>query len=223
MVRKEITIGDNKYKTQKECEEDVRQKLQATGITESVLKKAPDMYEFLLLLCQRHPRQEDKLKNIIDFEIRSEPDAKGNALAINIINNDNTITEISWGKCVTRKSESSETKFSKALRECVQSQIDKYRNNLDKNDLKCFICESSLTIQRYDIDHVVHFKKLVEDFIQMHKIVIPDEYDKNSKFRPVFRSSDRDIADMFYAYHQEHAILRPLCSPCNLKREKYKK
>lgn len=219
MVRKEITIGDNKYKTQKECEKDVRQKLKGTGITESVLKKAPDMYEFLLLLCQRHPQQEDKLKNIIDFKIRSEKDA----LAINIINYDKSQTTISWTTCVTGKSESSKTKFSKALRECVQTQIDKYRNNLNKNDLKCFLCANSLTIQRYDIDHVVHFKKIVEDFIQMHKIVIPDEYDKNSKCRPVFRSCDRDIADMFYAYHQEHAILRPLCSPCNLKREKYKK
>ena len=71
MVRKEITIGNTPYKTQKECMEDVRQRLDKIKITKSVLKTAPDMYEFLLLLCQRHPRQEDKLKNIIDFEINT--------------------------------------------------------------------------------------------------------------------------------------------------------
>ncbi len=72
MTRKHIIIGNNIYKTQKECENDVRTKLIEMGITKSVKNKSSEIYNFFVLLCKRHPHQEEKLKNIIDFEIKQD-------------------------------------------------------------------------------------------------------------------------------------------------------
>jgi hypothetical protein len=56
MTRTDIAIGNNTYKSQKDCENDVRHKLIEIGITKSIKNQSIDYYNFFIDLCKRHPR-----------------------------------------------------------------------------------------------------------------------------------------------------------------------
>jgi hypothetical protein len=223
MTRKYIIIGNNIYKTQKECENDVRTKLIEMGITKSVKNKSSEIYNFFVLLCKRHPHQDEKLKNIIDFEIKQDAlNKKG--LALNIINSDETTTEISWRICVTGKGHTPEQLYNMALRQTISSQIQTYREKEDTDISICSICKKCLTDKIFHIDHEIQFAKLVDDFTYLHNITIPSEYNKlHVTFERTFTTNDEWIGNLFYDYHLQHAKLRVLCERCNLTREKYKK
>lgn len=62
MTRKNIIIGNNIYKTQKECEIDVRNRLIEIGIAKSVRNNSIENYNFFIDLCKRHPHQNEKLR-----------------------------------------------------------------------------------------------------------------------------------------------------------------
>lgn len=220
---KNIIIGNKKYKTQKECENDVRNKLIEIGITKSVKDKSLDIYNFFVDLCKRHPHRDEKLKNVIDFEIKQDAlNKKG--LALNIINNDRTTTEISWRLCVTGKGHTTWQLYNKALRQSISSQVQSYREKEDTDISICSICNTGLKDKLFHIDHEIHFAKLVNDFTNLHNITIPIKYDKLPiTFERTFITNDEWIGNLFYNYHLEHAKLRVLCEKCNLTREKYKK
>ena len=81
-------------------------------------------------MCKRHPHQNEKLKNVIDFEVkRGALNKKG--LALNTINNDGTTTEISWRICVTGKGHTPEQLYNLALRQKISAQIQSYREKKD--------------------------------------------------------------------------------------------
>ena len=111
-----------------------------------------------------------------------------------------------------------------ALRYTISSQIQSYKEKEDTNIYICSICENSLKNKMFHIDHEIHFAKLVDDFTNLHKIIIPIEYEKIPiTFERNFTTNDKWIGNLFYDYHLENAKLRVLCEKCNLSREKYKK
>ncbi len=221
MVRELIIIGNKTYKSQKELETDVRKNLLEVGITKSVKSKSIEKFEYFKNVCKRHPKQEDKLKNIVDFEIKQDVlNKKG--LALNIINNDGTETEISWRKCLSGKNQTVETQYNMALRQSISSQILEFKRN---NDLSvCKICNESLIDKSIHIDHEIHFAQLVNDFTKLNNITIPTEYNKIPiTFEKIFIPKDEWIGKKFYDYHLQNSKLRVVCEKCNLTREKYKK
>jgi hypothetical protein len=223
MTRKNIIIGNNIYKTQKDCETDVRNKLIEIGIGNSVKDKSIDIYNFFINLCKRHPHQDEKLKNIVDFEVKQDAlNKKG--IALNIVNNDGKITEISWRICITGKGHTPHQSYNMALRYTISSQIQSYKEKEDTNISICSICKDSLKNKMFHIDHEIHFAKLVDDFTNLHNITIPIEYEKIPiTFERTFTTNDKWIGNLFYDYHLENAKLRVSCEKCNLSREKYKK
>ena len=144
-------------------------------------------------------------------------------LALNIVNNDNTYTEISWRICVTGTGKSQKTLFNSALRQCISYQIKEFRYASDLS--YCRECNCSLDDKTPHIDHdEIQFIKLVEDFIELNQLIIPTKYNKKDiTFEPLFKDEDIWIGNLFKSYHLQHASLRILCSTCNLTREKYKK
>ena len=221
---KQIIIGNKTFKTQTDCEKYIRTILIELGITNSVKIKNEEYFNFLILLCKRHPRHLDKLNKIVDFQIYQDVLNK-RGLALNIVNNDNTYTEISWKKCVTGTGKSPKTLFNSALRQCISYQIKEFR---DASDLSyCRECNCLLDDKTLHIDHhEIQFIKLVEDFLEINKetIIIPIEYNKkNITFETLFKEKDMWIGKLFEPYHLQNATLRVLCETCNLTREKYKK
>ena len=222
-MKNQIILGNKKFKTHKECENYTRSILTEVGVTDSVKFKNEDALNYLFLLCKRHPRHIDKLNKFVDFKIYQDALNK-RGLALYIVNNDNTYTEISWRICVTGTAKSQETKFNSALRQCISPQIKEFR---DSSDLSyCRECNCSLDDKTPHIDHhEIQFIKLVEDFVELNKetIIKPKEYNKKViTFETLFKDEDNWIGKLFEPYHLEHATLRVLCETCNLTRQKYK-
>jgi hypothetical protein len=220
----QIKIGNKIFKTQKDCEIYTRKILTELGMTNSVKIKNEEYFNFLLLLCKRHPYYLEKLNKFVDFQIYQDALNK-RGLALNIVNNDNTYTEISWRICISGKGKSQKTLFNSALRQCISYQIKEFR---DSSDLSyCRECNCSLNDKTPHIDHhEIQFIKLVENFLELNKetIVIPVEYNKkNITFETLFKDEDIWIGKLFENYHLQNATLRVLCETCNLTREKYKK
>ena len=220
---KQIIIGDKTFKTQLECEKYTRSILTELGITDSVKIKNGEYFNFLSLLCKRHPHHNDKLNKFVDFQIYQDALNK-RGLALNIVNNDNTYTEISWRICVSGTGKSSKTLFNSALRQCISYQIKEFR---DASDLSyCRECNCSLDDKIVHIDHnEIQFIKLVEDFTELNKLttIMPIEYNKKDiTFETLFKEEDTWIGKLFELYHLQHASLRVLCETCNLTRKKYK-
>jgi hypothetical protein len=222
MPRSLIIIGNNIYKTQRECENDVKNKIIEIGISKSVKTKSNEIYDFFYSLCEKHPCQIDKLKNIVDFEIKQDALNK-RGLALIIINKNGTTTEISWRKCIKGKEDTPQQLYKKALRQVISSQIQTYREKDDTNISLCSLCNVSLIDKMYHIDHEIHFAKLLDDFTKLHNIIIPTEYNKKPiTFERIFVDNDEWIGKLFYDYHLNNAKLRVVCEKCNLTREKYK-
>ena len=218
-----ITILTNSYKTQKDCECDVRKKLSDLGVQQSVKDCSVESFNFLLELTKRHPNHVEKLKNATDFEIQKDPITR-TGLALYIKNFDGTKTEISWRICVTGKYPTSKTMFSEALRQAVSSQIQLFRReSSESSESSCVLCGESL--KDTHVDHVIHFAQLIEEFIELHKIKkIPTKYEKIPiTSEKTFTQEDAWIGRKFYEYHEKNAELRIVCKQCNLTREKYKK
>jgi len=218
---KQIKIGNKIFKTQSECETYARSILTELGIIESVKLKSEEHFNFLILLCQRHPCHNEKLNKMVDFKIKKDT-LNDRGFALEIINSDNTQTDISWRICVTGKKKSPKHSFNEALRQSVKQQTDKFKQDSDLE--YCSGCNCSLNNKRIHTDHhEIQFKKLVEDFLEKYKeIKIPTEYDKNSMNQHIFNNKDVQIGKLFEHYHLQHATLRILCETCNLTREKYK-
>lgn len=219
-----ITIGTNTFKTQEECKNFVRQILIEMEGSRSVRTKNAEYFNFLYLLCERHPDYDAKFQNFSDFQIsRNALNLRG--LALNIVNKDGSLKEISWCICVTGKCKTPESLFRSALRQCISNQTMDFKNTSDLS--YCRECNCDLGDKIIHIDHYEkQFLQLVNDFLDENKerITVPTEYDKKKiTFETLFKSKDAWIGKLFETYHLENATLRVLCEPCNLKRKKYKK
>jgi len=221
MVRNAVKIGEVPYKSQIECERDVRKKLKNAGVTLSVKDKSHDLFIFLHNLCKRHPYQEKKLQNMVDFSIRNDA-LNRDAFAIDIINNNETTTEISWRICVSGKNHKPEKLYYMALRDSISHQIETYRIRADKTH--CSMCNDCLIGKIHHIDHENHFAQIVDEFNKLYNITIPTEYNKKPiTFIRTFLFEDQWIGEKFYNFHLERAKLRIVCKNCNLTRNKYRK
>ena len=216
-MHKEVIIGCNTFKSQKSAETFIRNLINEIGICSSVKNKDIAKYSILYDLCLRHP-DSNKLKNIYDFMICKNK-LNASAYELNIINLDGSITDISWRVCITGKSKPYKTDLHSAFRICVDNQIKDFRKD---NMLICALCNNSNT--EYHIDHVIHFQKIVEDFLQNYKGKLPEIFDitNDSTNRCCFKIEDIGLSNQFQDYHKQNAELRVLCKECNLRRSKYK-
>jgi hypothetical protein len=220
-MKLQITLGEKTFKTQSECEQYTRSVLTELGVTSSVKNQNKKHFDFLLLLCKRHPFHIKKLIDFVDFKISYDLINK-RALSLAIINSNNTITEIAWRTCVTGKGKSEKTLFNAALRKSVSNQIQEFRSK--SNTIHCPECKNFLSDMPNHVDHhEPQFAELVEKFVDSKEIIMPRKYTKDEKtFETLFYDEDIWIGDSFQIYHSEHARLRIICEKCNLTRRKYK-
>jgi hypothetical protein len=212
-----VEVGTKTFQSLSSCEKYTRAILSELGITPSVKAKSQPYFDFLLSLCKRHPAHLEKLAKFADFNIT--PDASGRGLALFILNDDNTTTEISWKICVRGNGPTPKASFSAALRDCVADQIKDFKKASDLS--VCRICNCELHDKFIHIDHVVFFCDLVDAWLKGNEIVMPTDYKKRPHtFQKCFKDEDGWIGASFAAFHQEHATLRVLCEGCNTSRRR---
>lgn len=219
-MSKGVVFRDNFYQSKKKFGEMVKDRLNQNGITKSIKNKSNDDFLFFIELCKRHPNHEDKLNNMIDFEIKPDSINK-KVLTLHIIKSDNTTIDISIPKCVSGKSSTDYELYNRSLRTVINPQIQEYKK-ANKNITNCPICNKILNYDNTHVDHIIHFAKLVDDFTKINKIKIPSKYDQTDKNTKCFTQKDKHIGLLFYDYHFKNADLRIICDTCNLTRKNYK-
>ena len=221
MSRAKFIVNGITFKSVKECGDYVKQLLTETNDTMSVKETNIEAYNFLVELGKRHPRYNEKFIDFKDFKINRNS-ISNQFYELNIINNDDSITEISWRTCCSGKGRSDKEKFTMALRQCINTQISDFRKLSDLS--QCKICNCSLKDKIINIDHhEPQFCELVHNFLELHndKITAPKNY---TKIKPsnqlIFSESDNWIGELFAEYHFNNATLRVTCKECNASRPK---
>ena len=184
------------------------------GITSSIKDNYNNYFDEMIELFKRHPKYINKTKNLKDIEIIQNIQNK-NAFGMNIINNDNTITSISWVTCIKGTNASVKQKLNNAFRSSISNQIMDFKKD---KILQCQFCNS---IDDIHVDHILHFHKIRDNFLNTinHDLQIPNSFTNNNYNNIVFLDKDIEFNNLWQKYHQQNAELRLLCRSCNLSRE----
>jgi hypothetical protein len=201
------------------------------GDVESLKTTHKQHFLFFVELCKRHPDYVQKnLAGIIDFRISPNVMSK-KYKTVTVVRNNYSECTISCNACISGIGMSNEQKFKEALRNVISDQTTEFKRNASQvnsaNNFTCGLC--SCTLQNLDssqvhVDHVIHFQKLVLDFLHVHpEILLPTNYTSNfNTSQTEFMLEDAWIGMLFAQYHSQHAILRVLCARCNLTRPHFK-
>ncbi len=188
---------------------------QLTNNNNKTITKEDDLFFYLMDLVELHPDKKDKIgKGVKSFKIQNDYD--GNiSMNINQIDNNEPVS-FSWYNTSGFVKVNPKTILSHAFRFCIDNQIKEFKNSTQ--DLKCYLCSSSKLLE---VDHIIQFKKIQEDFLKITTQKIPITFDKEILTnRTKFKKEDKKLNDEFYNYHLENAKLRILCRTCNRKRKK---
>ena len=172
-----------------------------------------EIFNYCMGMVEIHHNKEEKIGNgIISFYIGDDA-FKNIALFINQTDKQNI--GFSWVQVCKFKPPTNREDYISSLRQSINNQIFEFRKN---TNLICDFCKSRNNIH---IDHIYLFKHIVKDFEDEFNFEIPKlygkEYDTN---KTMFLEEDIDIRNAFEKFHKEKAELRPLCSKCNLGRNK---
>jgi hypothetical protein len=213
-MKQSVSIGDLNFSSKKEAEQFVKNKMNSIGGVGNLKENYYNEYLFFYTLFQKHNYADEKLINCVDIRLFNN----FNGLAFEIVNNDNTSTDISWRKCITNRKDTDNALFRKALRTTIKPQIDEFRLKNDASN--CELCDTKLDKLNTHIDHIIHFHKLVSQFCDEYEFGdIPTNYDKiKNTYLVSFIEEDTIIGETFYDFHLENAKLRKVCDKCNLKR-----
>tara|TARA_R110000782_G_scaffold20826_2_gene56454 strand:+ start:7424 stop:7933 length:510 start_codon:yes stop_codon:yes gene_type:complete len=161
-----------------------------------------------------HNKLEKIGDGIISFEIK---DDFYNHTSVFINQKTKKNVGFSWIQVCKFKPPTLREEFIGALRHSIDDQIQEFKNNLG-GDLICDFCKS---IENPHIDHVYTFKNILIDFQDIYDVNIPKKYGKCIiTNRTIFLEEDSELSINFQRFHKEKAILRCLCSKCNLGRKR---
>jgi hypothetical protein len=163
--------------------------------------------DFVFDYFQKHPTFSEKIdKGFIGFCIKKN---EWN-YSYHIANSEDVFTPISYNYNVK---ESEATRLNKALRNAVQTYIDKVRNTLTFGISRCEITNEILTKENTHIDHYdLDFKDLVKNFTSEYTNI--DVYKKGVKFY----LTNEDVKAKWIEYHNKNTNLRAVTATANLAR-----
>jgi len=187
------------------------------GLTNSVKKTGTHNFKTLNNLLKRHPEYNVKTSKMVDFEIvRNKLNAA--AFEVNILNDDDTKTDISWVTAI--KANITKSDLIEALRSSIESQIFDFKKATPQSNVFCQTCFSKDNIQ---IDHIVTFKDLVKSFLTKEKDEeVPTSFVNmtDGTNRKCFKKEDARFEQRWREFHFKHAELRFLCRTCNVRRNR---
>lgn len=210
-----FNLGNIKFNTQKETTKYIQDLVLRNHFED--IKYNHNDFDVLNDLIKLHPEYKEKKGDGIDyFHIKRHPKYFGFCIWIKQKNKEDLI-DFSWVECLKKKKTPPLKDFKKALRTTIEPQIISFKNSC--KELKCELCSSYKLPQ---VDHIIHFEKLIDDFKKINKENIPIIFYKNKLLDLEFKKEDELIKNNWYKYHLENATLRILCRTCNLTREKFK-
>jgi hypothetical protein len=198
-------------KTQKSLKAYFRKIMDEIGFCESIKTHFPLYYDEICELFKRHPENKSKMFGMVDIKLQNH--LQFNNRCFFILYENGKLDNISYNLCISGKPKNN---LKMVMRSSIKPQIDDFRIN---NKLVCEFCESKKEPQ---IDHIIHFEKIYQDFLKVNVEQVPTAFIKNLYYVNSFRDEDKPFETAWVKYHKENATLRVLCRNCNIKREKYK-
>ena len=196
----------------------VRKILEHIGICKSVRGVSQQSYNTVYDIISNHPEADEKLLNAVDFYIRTNVQSR-KGLELMIRKLDGIETDVSWRTAAKGKGRTPRESFCRALRVSINDQIKDFRRNPNTVTNVCAMC--STPVEQYHVDHVITFKRLVNDFIATYPDwVFPQdhEYEESNDDTNQYRLADKVMESAFQRHHMENAILRITCAQCNITR-----
>jgi hypothetical protein len=191
-----------------------RCKINDIGLCCSVKNEHNNFYNELMEIFKLHPNYPEIFLNVVDVAIAYNKINPKKCYELQLIKSNKTSEAISYRKCFV-KTPTKDIDLKHAMRYAIKDQILDYKDSCD--ELICAICGSEDYIQ---IDHVILFKTLYDDFLSQNTLTIPTEFDNTYFNSAKFKNDDVEFKKSWYEYHKKHAILRCLCNKCNLTRSK---
>jgi hypothetical protein len=191
------------------------------GLCSSLKNERVEDFNDCMEAFKLHP-DNTKLEGVIDICIISNK-RNMSYYEFNLIKEDGSIIDISYRECFKKRTKEQEIAFNlnSALRVAIEPQINDFKKNI--KNWKCDLCNSNVDIQ---IDHIILFKKLKEDFLRSLTAKnenIPNIYENDYYNRIIFTNKDKDFENRWCQYHKNNAKLRTLCKDCNLTKNQEKK
>lgn len=214
-----MLINNIAYKTQKSLKSKVTSviaNLNASSYSKYIeIDSSSDFFNFWKDLFKRHPTKGHFNPTSFTFE-------KPCNMYFNV---DNYRDSFSYNVCITGKMKNKTIDYFDCLRSSIEPQIKAFRNK--STPLKCNSCNITDDI-KYEVDHVITFKTLYEDFIQTVDGVEIDDLKmkyNSTRHRTLFDLSDqytKSLHDLWVEYHDENAVLQILCRKCHILKTKSK-
>lgn len=222
-----MKFGGRTFASKKEAKEYVRDLInRRIGQCESVKSFSRVLFEELLEILRQHYDTDTLLEGMVDLRIVRNK--AGTGLEVQVIRADGEFVQISWIACIDGPP-TIEQRLITALRDSTTEQILDFKSNSSAE--KCEKCGRPMAFnekgrQVNHVDHIIHFEKLVKDFLKLMTqkgIRLPNKFGKgNLTSRNAFLPEDKEFEDEWKTFHKENARLRILCPECNLRREKFK-
>jgi hypothetical protein len=190
-----------------------KSKINEIGLCCSVKHEYHDFYDELLEIFKSHPNYPELFSNVVDVSIAYNKINPKKCYELQLIKSNKTLEAVSYRKCFVKTPTDNSLKM--AMRYSIKDQILDYKDSCD--ELICAICGSEDYIQ---IDHVILFKTLYNDFLKQNTLTIPTSFDYTYFNSAKFKEFDKEFKKSWYEYHKKHAILRCLCNKCNQSRGK---
>lgn len=219
MAKKCIVINGMSFTSIKKVEDFVRSRLELNAPKGEISFYDAD-WNFLCALIERHPQYPlKKGPGITKFLIKRS--FKGH-VELHLLRADGTQVDISWKTCASGKGNTSLQNLKEAMRVSIEPQIDDFRNLNFEIGMYCQICGLNiLSIHDSQIDHEIHFETLVNNFLLVNTIKVPDDFDDEIiTNRAKFKIEDSIFSDDWIKFHSSEAKLRVVHSSCNLGRKK---
>lgn len=160
-------------------------------------------YPSIVTLFQQHPKWATKSQNLERIGIHHNRGTN----AFVLIKQDGSVEDISYRKCINGTNSLHDE--NKAMRDDVIPQILAFRQQSDLS--QCSLCGISIETSRgAHIDHVIRFKDLKQQFKASPDVI-----------HTISLGSHRTISDphirlAWQEFHRKNAVLRVLCTHCNL-------
>jgi hypothetical protein len=214
---RQIICNGIQFNSKKAFTDYVRCFIKNIGVCSSVSNKGTTEFQHLNNILKRHPEYHMKTSNMKDYKVITNY-INRNALAVMIINNDDTETDISWHTAINGKPNTVESELKSAMRYSIEYQIQMFRNS--QTQCVCNYCNISNVLMH--VDHVEQFQSLYDTFIKSVELKTPNSFldSKDGTHRRQFTPDDNEFETKWQNFHLNNATLQILCARCNLTRKK---
>ena len=120
------------------------------------------------------------------------------------------VTDMSQKECIINLFDC-RGNYARYFRTAIQGQVDAFREGYIGREVKCPMCETVGTGERFEVDHVNPFSIILQEFLK------EKEFDINDIWRISKDEFDALLHD-FAAYHEKRAQLQLLCPACNSRK-----